>query len=174
MRREPHSYPWCNLEGVKTATVGEEKGSAKQTHYKQTHSAQPVSLLLNPEGREEFAIYGAIPQQCLYMWCCCNTWEISVLPFQEESEDIPSLTKAIIDSRKYHSSKPSKQYCIAGDLPFFDISDSFISFSSTFYLPTCNPEMFSIYWATTLIPTHVSYFLSSLMKRLPCFHVLGF
>lgn len=31
MRREPHSYPWCNLEGVKRATVGKEQGSAKQT-----------------------------------------------------------------------------------------------------------------------------------------------
>lgn len=173
MRREPHSYPWCNLEGVKTATVGEEKGSAKQTLYKQIHSAQPVSLLLNPEGREKCAIYGAIPQQCLNMWCCCNTWEISVISFQEESENNPSLTKAIINSRKYHSSTPSKQYRIAGDLPFL-ISHNFISFSSTFYLPTCNPEMFSIYWATTSILTHVSYFLSTLMKRLPCFHVFGF
>lgn len=31
MRREPHSYPWCNLEGVKTATVGKEWASAEYT-----------------------------------------------------------------------------------------------------------------------------------------------
>lgn len=136
MRREPHSYPWCNLEGVKTATVGEEKGSTKQTLYKQIHSAQPVSLLLNPEGREQFAIYGAIPQQCLYMWCCCNTWKISVISFQEESENNPSLTKAIIDSRKYHSSKPSKQYRVAGDLPFWYLATPSFHFLRPF---TCRP-----------------------------------
>lgn len=50
MRREPHSYPWCNLEGVKTPTVGKEQGSAKQTLYKQKYSARPASLLLNPGG----------------------------------------------------------------------------------------------------------------------------
>lgn len=35
MRREPHSYPWCNLEGMNTATVRKEQGSAKQALDKQ-------------------------------------------------------------------------------------------------------------------------------------------
>ena len=34
MRPEPHSYPWCNLHDVKTATVGKEHEVLKKKEKK--------------------------------------------------------------------------------------------------------------------------------------------
>lgn len=86
MRREPHSYPWCNLEGVKTPTVGKE-GSAKQTLYKQKYSARPAPLLLNL-GRAKSSQSIEHFQNCVDKSDGAVTQgKNSIIAFQEESKN---------------------------------------------------------------------------------------
>lgn len=89
MRGEPHSYPWCNLEGVKTATVGKEQGSAKHSTNKNTHS--DLFLLLNPKGGEEFTICGAFSHNSVYIsHAAVIQGKVGLISFQEESKENPS------------------------------------------------------------------------------------
>lgn len=93
MRIVPHSYPWCNLEGVKTATVEKEQGSAKQTLHKQKYSAQPASLLLNPRGRKSSQSMEHFHNSVHISDAAVMQGKNSFIAFQEESKDSPSLNK---------------------------------------------------------------------------------
>lgn len=145
MRIVPHSYPWCNLEGVKTATVEKEKGSAKQRLQKPKILAT-YFLVFKSRREEEFTIYGAFSALCSYKWCCCNAVQKRLYCFSRRKAKQTPLNKA---------GRSNSAVRIKGFLIF--VKTSLVSF-------LCNPEV-NIF---CFDPHHVFYSFT-LMKRLPWF-----
>ncbi len=85
MRGEPHSYPWCNLEGVKTATVGKEQGSAKHLTTKNTQ-CDLLLCYLNPKEAKSSQSMEHFHNNAYKSHAVVMTSEIGFISFQEERE----------------------------------------------------------------------------------------
>lgn len=128
MRREPHSYPWYNLEGVKKSNSWE--GTRKHyTNPLQTKilSATCFPIIKSRRGRT-FTIHGAFRQHCWYKWCCCNTGQ--------------NKTALSLFMKKANTTLLTQQYGIVSLVFLIFEKQSFISFSFDLSCGTCYPEVF--------------------------------